>query len=155
MVSTRLISVSALSALALLLSSAMACGTQGQSAGAQAASTLERGKYLVENVGNCADCHTPFLPTGQPDRSRWLQGAPLGFVPVHPVPGWVATAPPIAGLPKGWTEEQLTAFLETGQKPGGPMAGPPMPAFRLTHEDAVAAAAYIRSLPLAEATASQ
>jgi hypothetical protein len=27
---------------------------------------LDRGKYLVENVGLCGDCHTPMLPADPP-----------------------------------------------------------------------------------------
>jgi mono/diheme cytochrome c family protein len=124
-----------------------ACSVQAEKAPAQAASPLERGKYLTESVGTCYDCHSPRLPTGEPDKARWLQGAPLGFAPVQPVPGWVGAAPAIAGMPAGWSEEQLVTFLETGQKPGGALAGPPMPVFRFNHEDAEAVAAYLRTLP--------
>ena len=61
-------------------------------------SQIARGKYLAERVAMCGDCHTPFTPKGEPDRSKALWGAPLTFKPSQPVPGWVETAPPIAGL---------------------------------------------------------
>jgi mono/diheme cytochrome c family protein len=107
----------------------------------------EHGQYLVDNVAGCADCHTPHLATGEPDKGRWLQGAPLGFAPTMPVPAWVPVAPPIAGLPAGYTEAQFVAFLETGITPAGKMASPPMPPYRFSHEDALAVAAYIKGLP--------
>jgi mono/diheme cytochrome c family protein len=109
----------------------------------------EHGRYLVADVAGCADCHTPRLPNGEPDRGRWLQGAPLGFAPTVPVPAWVPVAPPIAGLPAGYTEAQFVSFLETGITPAGKMASPPMPPYRFSHEDALAVATYIKGLPRA------
>ncbi|MEM7091250.1 MAG: cytochrome c, partial [Pseudomonadota bacterium] len=37
---------------------------------------LERGRYLVEALGHCAECHTPRTALGGLDRSAWLAGAP-------------------------------------------------------------------------------
>ncbi len=40
---------------------------------------IERGKYLVNAVGGCNDCHTPHIMTSQgpaPDFNRFLSGAP-------------------------------------------------------------------------------
>jgi mono/diheme cytochrome c family protein len=37
---------------------------------------LERGRYLVEALGHCGECHTPRNALGGLDRSRWLGGAP-------------------------------------------------------------------------------
>src|SRR4051794_35115437 len=34
----------------------------------------ERGRYLVENVIACSDCHTPRKPDGSPDMSMYLAG---------------------------------------------------------------------------------
>jgi|YelNatPaOPRAMG01_1025707.scaffolds.fasta_scaffold15905_5 mono/diheme cytochrome c family protein len=133
---------------ALLLVMTAACGGGAEAEGvARAHSPMERGKYIVEAVSTCGVCHTPRLETGAPDISRALQGAPLGFAPTAPVPGWMALAPPIAGGPAGWNEAKLVTFLETGRKPDGSMARPPMPPFRLSHEDAVGVASYLRSLP--------
>jgi hypothetical protein len=39
--------------------------------------SVERGRQLV-HMGGCNDCHTPKLPTGQPDMSRELSGHPEG-----------------------------------------------------------------------------
>jgi mono/diheme cytochrome c family protein len=106
--------------------------------------TIQRGKYLVENVAMCADCHTPRDVHGQFDRSQWLQGNVLDYKPDHPMP-FAAVAPPIAGLP-GFTDEKAVKFLETGVDVTGKPAMWPMPQFRLNHDDAVAVVAYLRSL---------
>lgn len=109
----------------------------------------ERGQYLAERVCLCGDCHSPRTPKGEPDRSHWLQGAPLVFKPMREMPNWGAMAPPIAGGYPGWSPEQLTAFMETGKTPQGDFARPPMPAYRLTRDDAAALTAYLQSLPTA------
>jgi mono/diheme cytochrome c family protein len=107
------------------------------------AQRVERGRMLVENVAMCADCHSPRLPTGEFDRSRWLQGGPLGFKPAGEMP-WAPVAPPIAGVP-GYTAEQAVEFLMTGQRPSGVPCLPPMPAYRLSAEDAADVVAYLKS----------
>jgi mono/diheme cytochrome c family protein len=108
---------------------------------------IARGDYLVNNIGGCNDCHTPMTPQG-PDLSRALQGAPLGFAPTVEMP-WAPVAPPIAGIPGHYTEEQFVTFLQTGVRPDGSRPLPPMPAFRLNEDDARAMTAYIQSLPAA------
>ncbi|EQD30287.1 Cytochrome c family protein [mine drainage metagenome] len=110
------------------------------------ATQLSHGRYLVERVGMCADCHTPVDAHGQPIVSRWLQGAPIGFKPVHPVPAWADRSTDIAGLPAGWTPAQLARFLETGLTLKGTRARPPMPAYRLSRRDAWAVAVYLEML---------
>src|SRR5580704_18108997 len=60
-----------------------------------------RGKYLVEQVTLCAECHTPVNERGELDRSRWLQGAIIDLQPVRQNTNWALEAPDIAGLP-GW-----------------------------------------------------
>jgi len=35
---------------------------------------VARGKYLVENVIACSDCHTPKTPSGAPDMTKYLAG---------------------------------------------------------------------------------
>lgn len=109
---------------------------------------LEQGRHLVEDVGLCADCHSPRLPTGEFDRGRWLQGAPLGFKPLFEMP-WSPVAPPLAGL-AGYTDEQAIKFLTTGERPSGVPVLPPMPAYRFTKNEATAVLAYLRSLKAAE-----
>lgn len=107
---------------------------------------IARGRYLVEAVAGCGDCHTPRDAQGAPVKHRSLAGAPIGFTPVGPVPQWATYAPALAGLPSGFDEKQLSQFLQTGVRPNGSPARPPMPQFRLDPQDAKAVAAYVRSL---------
>ena len=106
---------------------------------------IKRGQYLVNHVAMCGECHTPKTDQGEYDRTAWLQGDVLDYKPVHPMP-FAAVAPPIAGLPSYATDEQAIKFLETGTNSVGKRAMPPMPQFRLNHDDAVAVVAYLRSL---------
>ena len=110
-----------------------------------AAAQIQRGKYLVENVALCADCHTPKTDSGDYDRSAWLQGDVVDLKPVTKRP-YAAVAPMIAGLPSFPKDEQAVKFFETGTNATGKVAQWPMPQFRLNHEDATAVVAYLRSL---------
>ena len=80
------------------------------------ADTLARGKYLVEQAGQCQDCHTPRNEKGQFVKEQWLLGSELTFKPTVPMP-WLPVAPPIAGLPT-LTHDQAVHFLMTGERPG-------------------------------------
>lgn len=113
-------------------------------AGPVSVDPLARGRYIVERVGMCADCHSPRTEKGEFDRSRWLLGSALPFQPTVPMP-WSPAAPPIAGLPS-MSEADGIAFLQTGKRPDGSMPRPPMPEFRLSFEDASAVVAYLKSL---------
>jgi cytochrome c553 len=114
------------------------------------AALVERGEYLVTGIGGCNDCHTPMTPEG-PDTAHALQGSTLPFVPTIEMP-WAPIAPPIAGIPAHYTEEQFATLLQTGERPDGSQPLPPMPQFRMNEEDARAITAYIATLPRAEAT---
>lgn len=115
---------------------------------ASQAQLVERGDYLVNAVAGCNDCHTPMGPNG-PDMAQSLQGATLGFAPLMDMP-WGPVAPPIAGGPANYTNEQFVALLQTGTRPDGSRPLPPMPQYRLSEEDARAIAAYVESLPAAQ-----
>src|SRR6266404_39129 len=43
---------------------------------------IERGRYLVEEVAKCPECHTPRKPNGELDEAAWLRGAPIWIQPV-------------------------------------------------------------------------
>ena len=111
---------------------------------------LERGKYLVEDVARCQECHTPKTETGEFDRSRWLKGATLVGVPSSPVADWHQKSPDITSTSALWTrwgQDGFSKFLQTAKNPRGNKAGSPMPAYMLKAEDADAIAAYLKSLP--------
>jgi mono/diheme cytochrome c family protein len=112
---------------------------------AGAAAKVARGKYLVDQVGLCGDCHTPRDERGGVIAAKYLQGAPLGFKPVAPVPVWADKAPAIAGLP-GWEDAAAMKFLMTGISYNELPPRPPMPSYRFNRQDAEAVLAYLRSL---------
>jgi len=112
---------------------------------ASSAATMVRGKYLVESIGMCVDCHTPFSEKGEPIKAQWLKGATLMFKPTVPMPGWADKSPNIAGLP-GWEHDAAVKFLMTGLAYNDLPARPPMPQYRYSQRDAEAIVAYLRSL---------
>ena len=107
------------------------------------------GKYLVEEVAKCQDCHTPKLPGGELDRSKWLKGAVLDFQPIEPVKGWHKTSPDLTPAGRLWTkwgEPAILKYLQTGIAPNGRPADPPMPAYKLRPQDAEAVVAYLKTI---------
>lgn len=124
----------------------LAACAQGESkAAGMKTSSVERGKYIVEGLGMCSDCHTPRNEKGEFIQSRLLMGSELDFKPAVPMPAWAAAAPGIAGLPT-YTDAQAVKILESGETPTGVPLRPPMPPYRMNHDDAVAVVAYLRSL---------
>jgi mono/diheme cytochrome c family protein len=107
---------------------------------------ISRGKYLVERVAMCVQCHTPRNQTGELLETRYLQGGP---VPVSAPPNfridWAYKAPAIAGLP-GYTIQDGIKLLTEGITPDGRVPKAPMPKFRLTRADAEAVVTYLKSL---------
>jgi mono/diheme cytochrome c family protein len=117
----------------------------------KSAEKLARGKYLVEEVAKCQDCHTPKMDNGNYIKSMWMKGATMNLAPAAPVPGgWHATTPdvtPGGALWKRWGDDGMIAFLTTGKTPRGGVAGAPMPTYTLKREDAEAIVAFLKSLP--------
>jgi mono/diheme cytochrome c family protein len=109
-------------------------------------SDIARGKYLVEEVAKCAECHTPRDAQNQLEADRWLQGAPNWIMSVNPAPDWADRAPALAGFP-GYSDNDGFDILEKGIGANGEPIRPPMHIYHLKHEDAVAIIAYLRSLP--------
>ncbi len=106
---------------------------------------IERGRYLVEEVGQCGECHTPRDARGELLRSKWLAGAPVWFQPIHPVSNWAYAAPPIAGL-GSLTKDQALQVLEKGLGPQGNPVRQPMHRYHMAAADAEAIVAYLQSL---------
>lgn len=111
---------------------------------------VARGKYLV-GISGCNDCHTPGYFMGKPDMARFLAGSDVGFeIPgLGTFVGPNLTSDKATGL-GGWTDAQILAALQKGQRPDGRMLAPIMPwhAFAtLTPQDADAIVAFLRSLP--------
>jgi mono/diheme cytochrome c family protein len=93
----------------------------------------------------CVQCHTPRDARGELLADELFRGARM---PVRSPfdEAWAFRAPALAGLPGGWSADDLVRFLRTGVTPTGRTASPPMPPFRMTEEDARAVAAYLGSL---------
>jgi Cytochrome c len=112
---------------------------------------IERGKYLVENVAMCVECHTPRDSQGELRKDAWLAGAPIWIRPVAPIQNWADHVPALAGWPS-FTEEQGERILEKGTGPEGEELRPPMHIYHMKHEDAKAIIAYLKSLPRSSQT---
>lgn len=107
---------------------------------------VDRGRYLVEELAQCGECHSPRDANGNPDHSRWLQGAPVWIMPVRPDTNWAERVPAIAGT-LGYTDAQLEKILEQGIGPNGFPLRRPMHQYHLKHDDTLAIIAYLKSLP--------
>lgn len=134
----------------VLMASANRSVTLAQtSSGAGEKGKIERGRYLVEEVAKCAECHTPRNERGELKADAWLRGAPIWIKPVAPIPNWADRAPALAGFPS-FTEEQGERILEKGIGPQGEELRPPMHIYHMSHADAKAIIAYLKSLPRAD-----
>jgi mono/diheme cytochrome c family protein len=118
---------------------------QRQSKPDSASPDVARGKYIVENVAMCGQCHTPRDSQGNPDRSRWLQGGPVPYQPSTPVSDWPQMVPRIGGTPPA-PDADIIKLLVTGIWTTGTTLRAPMPQFRMTVADAQAVVAYLKSL---------
>ncbi len=106
---------------------------------------VARGKYIVENVAMCPQCHTPRESNGALDPRRPLDGAPEFFQPPHPDANWPLKAPRIGGNPPA-SDQDLIKLLMTGiWTDGKPLRLPMMP-FRMNEADAKAVVAYLKSV---------
>ena len=117
--------------------------------GAQDKEKIETGRYLVEEVGKCQECHTPRLESGELDRTKWLEGSVLNFTPIKPIEGWHKTSPgltPDGRLWDRWKEEGIRNYLLTGLNPKGGKADAPMPTYKMKAADVDAIIAYLKTL---------
>ncbi len=101
------------------------------------------GAYLVEGLGHCGACHSPRNALGAEKAEAYLAG---GFAE-----GW--EAPPLTSLsqaPIPWSEDELFAYLRTGElRFHGVAAGPMAPVVKeltaLPDDDIRAMAVYLGS----------
>jgi mono/diheme cytochrome c family protein len=110
-----------------------------------AGGSIERGRYLVERVAMCGECHSTRDEAGNIVAGTRFKGGPMPLRPTWPV-DWPNAFPRIAGLP-GYTDEQATRLLTQGAiKRDGTQLRMPMPRFRMNPQDAADVIAYLRSL---------
>jgi mono/diheme cytochrome c family protein len=109
---------------------------------------VERGRYLVNGIAACGNCHTQKGPQGP------LPGMDLAGGQAFPEKLFTAFASNITpdadtGIGK-WTDVQIIRALREGRRPDDSIIGPPMPIalYRgISDADAQAIAAYLRSVP--------
>ena len=102
-----------------------------------------RGAYLVEGLGHCSACHSPRNALGAEKANAYLAG---GFAE-----GWEAPAlTSLSQAPIPWSEDELYAYLRTGEsRLHGVAAGPMAPVVKelaaLPDSDIRAMAVYLAS----------
>jgi mono/diheme cytochrome c family protein len=107
-----------------------------------------RGAYLVNSLGHCAECHSPRNFLGGIIASQRFAGGPD-----PDGKGWV---PNITQKGLGdWSAKDISYLLETGQTPDGDSVGGSMTSVikntsQLSAEDRDAIAEYVKSLPPVE-----
>jgi mono/diheme cytochrome c family protein len=108
-----------------------------------------RGRYFVEALGHCAECHTERDFTGGLKTTRWMAGSPDG-VDGDATPN--ITPHPDTGMGK-WTADDIAFMLKTGIMPDGDSLGAQMAdvvehsTSKLRDDDRAAMVAYLKSLP--------
>lgn len=113
---------------------------------------VERGRYLVEHVSLCGDCHTPRNFLGAPNRALYLAGTTSGpFGEIIPN----ITPDKITGIGE-WSREEIAEFLLTGINPSSDYAmglmaevieGTPLGYKDMSRDDALAIADYLKTVP--------
>lgn len=105
---------------------------------------LERGRYLVEVLAHCDECHTPRGALGGLDRTAWMTGAPN--------PSGQGRIPGLTPAQLDWSAGDLVEYFTSGFTPdydsvGGSMVAVVDNLAQLPVADREAIAAYIKALP--------
>jgi mono/diheme cytochrome c family protein len=118
-----------------------------QPAGAE--TQLERGRYLVNGIVACGNCHTPRTPEGPRAGMELAGGTP--FVEGDLFAAYAPNITPDKETGIGnWTDVQIIRAIRGGVRPDGSVIGPPMPIelYRgMSYNDAAAIVAYLRTVP--------
>lgn len=108
---------------------------------------LNRGAYLVEGAGHCAECHSPRDVLGGIAAGRRFSGGPDAEGK-----GWVPNITPHADGLASWSAKDIAYLLQSGVTPesdsvGSNMADVVRNTAKLSDADRTAIAAYVKSLP--------
>jgi mono/diheme cytochrome c family protein len=134
-----------LGACALLLVAARTSAQQPAPTTTAPLGNVEHGRYIVEQVVMCYECHSARDPQGNIIAGTRFKG---GAMPMRPPwrSDWPLQIPRIAGLP-GYTDAEALRLLTQGAiKRDGTQLRYPMPRFRMTPQDAADVIAYLRTL---------
>jgi hypothetical protein len=130
---------------ALLLVAVRTSAQQPSTTAGTPSGNVERGRYIVERVAMCYECHSTRDLEGNIVAGTRFKGGPM---PMRPPwrSDWPLQIPRIAGLP-GYTDEDAIRLLTRGAiKRDGTQLRYPMPRFRMTPQDAADVIAYLRTL---------
>jgi mono/diheme cytochrome c family protein len=108
---------------------------------------VEHGRYLVESVAMCGECHSTRDQAGNIVPGTKLKGGPMpARVPwASDGNAWPIMAPSIAGLP-AYSDIQATRLLTQGAiRRDGTQARAPMPRFHMSAQDAADVIAFLRT----------
>lgn len=114
---------------------------------AQSAASVERGKYLMESVVACGNCHMARGEKGQPLFDKGLSGGLVFDEPPFKAYASNITPDPDTGIGK-WSDAQLATAIREGVRPDKSIIGPPMPIefYRsLSDADLASIIAYLRA----------
>ena len=116
---------------------------------AQKPTPLERGKYLMEGIVACGNCHLQRGAQGEPLPDKGLSGGMVFDEPPFKAYASNITPDRDTGIGK-WTDAQLAKAIREGVRPDKTLIGPPMPIefYRhLSDADLAAIIAYLRAQP--------
>ena len=104
---------------------------------------IARGRYLVEALSHCGECHSPRNVLGGIKRAEWLSGAPD--------PSGKGTIPNITPAKLDWVDLDIMNYLTTGFTPefdtaGGHMVPVIENLARLPESDRLAIVAYLNAV---------
>src|ERR671931_1176362 len=103
---------------------AMLCAAAGANA---QQSQLERGRYLVEGILTCGNCHTPRIPGGMLDTERLHAGGPQTWeTSEYKVKGSNITPDKDTGI-GAWSENDVKRAIREGVRPNGQQLASQMP----------------------------
>lgn len=133
----------------------LACTVNLAAAAPPTAATLERGKYLMNGVVACANCHMARGPRGEYLMDKGLSGGMPFQDKMFVAYAANITQDRATGV-GSWTDAQLARAIREGVRPDGSIIGPPMPVefYRYMSDDDVnAIVAVLRTEPAVSSVA--
>ena len=105
--------------------------------------THEKGRYLVEALGHCAECHSPRNIFGGLKVNEWMHGGEN--------PSGLGKVPNLLETVEKWSAEEMEEYLSTGFTPdfdvvGGHMAEVIESTRLLSYDDRIAIFNYLKAL---------
>lgn len=119
-------------------------GAKGYVVKAELSPEVTRGRYIVEALAHCGECHTPRNPLGGLQSGSWLGGAAID--------DGKSKVPNITSGKLDWSADEIYAYLTTGFTPGFDSVGGAMAHVvdnmgRLPESDVRAVVAYLKAVP--------